>query len=142
MQPFYKNPWFQTFIATAGIILLITIVWNGLLKKEIKNRERAETLLRESERKFRNVIEASPMGIFLYKLEFHIRPTMIGKITTCLQFITVILVLSRTYLKLPSEFYVTTFYITALFSIISGLHYMQSWFKMMGEGSESRNNIP
>jgi PAS domain S-box-containing protein len=39
-----------------------------LLKSEIKERERIENQLRESENKFRNVVDASPMGIHMYEL--------------------------------------------------------------------------
>jgi len=39
-----------------------------LLKSEIKERERIENQLRESENKFRNIIDASPMGIHMYEL--------------------------------------------------------------------------
>ena len=39
-----------------------------LFKSEIKERERIENQLRESENKFRNIVDASPMGIHMYEL--------------------------------------------------------------------------
>ena len=36
---------------------------------DITDRKRAEEGIRESERRFRNIVEASPMGVFLYELD-------------------------------------------------------------------------
>lgn len=74
--------------------------------------------------------------LFLIRQEFvAVKPSILSKITTCLQFASVIVVLSRGYLFSFSEItYVYLFYLTALFTISSGLHYMYNWFKMMGEG--------
>ena len=75
--------------------------------------------------------------LFLNGLEFNIRPSIISKINTCLQFITVIAVLSKDYLSYSSEFYFYLFCLTALFTISSGLHYMHYWFRVMGEDRTS-----
>ena len=74
----------------------------------------------------------------LNRLEFNIRPSILSKITTCLQFITVISVLSRDYFSFSARFYFCIFLIAALFTISSGLHYMRYWYKMMGEESGSQ----
>lgn len=74
----------------------------------------------------------------LNRLEFNIRPSILSKITTCLQFITVIAVLSRDYLLYPPDFYFYLFWLTALFTITSGLHYIHFWFRVIGEGSQVR----
>ena len=76
--------------------------------------------------------------LFLNRLEFNIKPSFLSKITTCLQFIAVVAVLSKDYVPLSSRNYLYIFYVTAFFTISSGLHYMHYWFKMMGEGSNSR----
>jgi cardiolipin synthase len=73
--------------------------------------------------------------VFLNRMEINITPSIWSKITTCLQFFSVIAVLSRAYVGLPSPFYLYLFYLTGLFTIISGLHYMHYWFRMMGEVS-------
>lgn len=75
--------------------------------------------------------------LFLTRLEFAaIKPSIISKFTTCLQFASVIAVLARGHIfSLPSGAYIALFYLTALFTISSGLHYMHYWFKMMGEGA-------
>lgn len=79
--------------------------------------------------------------LFLNRQEFKLQPSIASKITTCLQFITVLSVLAKHYLVFPPMFYISVYYLTALFTIISGLHYMHYWFKMMGDGSDHLNNI-
>ena len=79
--------------------------------------------------------------LFFNRLEFKIKPSIVSKVTTCLQFIAVLSVLARDYLVFPSMFYISVYYLTALFTIISGLHYMHYWFKMMGDGSDRQNII-
>ena len=73
--------------------------------------------------------------ISLNRMEFRVKPSMVSKINTCFQFATAIAVLSRNYLPLPSVFFLFLYYATALFTISSGLHYLQYLFKVMGEGS-------
>ena len=83
------------------------------------------------------------LGVFVFflnRLEFKIKPSILSKINTCLQFATVIGVLSKNYLPFSSKFYLFTFYTTAFFTISSGLHYMHYWFKMMGEGLANNSN--
>lgn len=45
---------------------------------DITHRERAEEALRESEEKFRNIIESSPMGIHIYEMDADGRLLLIG----------------------------------------------------------------
>ncbi|MBW1942928.1 MAG: CDP-alcohol phosphatidyltransferase family protein [Deltaproteobacteria bacterium] len=78
--------------------------------------------------------------LFLNKLELNIKPSIISKITTCLQFITVVSVLARNLLPFGPDAYLYIFYITALFTISSGLHYMHYGFRLMGEGSQDRKS--
>ncbi len=75
--------------------------------------------------------------LFLNQSEFRIRPSVLSKLNTCLQLVCVFLVLSQGYLRwlLPLKPYV--FWITGLFTISSGLHYMRSWFRLMGDGALS-----
>lgn len=76
----------------------------------------------------------------LNRVEVKIKPSIISKITTCLQFITLIAVLSRNYIILPAGFYPILLYATAFFTIASGLHYIHFWFRCMGENSTGRKN--
>ena len=74
-------------------------------------------------------------------MEFKLKPSVISKLTTCLQFIAVLSVLSKDYTGYPTLYYLSVYYLTALFTISSGLHYMHYWFKMMGEGGDNQGNI-
>ncbi len=71
--------------------------------------------------------------LFLNNLEFNIKPTISSKITTCFQFITVIVVLSKGYVSFFAEHYRYLFFTTAFFTIISFLQYMHQWFRIIGE---------
>ena len=81
------------------------------------------------------IILLGVLVLFLIRTEFAIKPTPISKITTWLQFITILVVLSQAYMPFITKFYPYIFYLTALLTISSGLHYMYNWFKMIGEGS-------
>ncbi|UCF56482.1 MAG: CDP-alcohol phosphatidyltransferase family protein [Deltaproteobacteria bacterium] len=76
--------------------------------------------------------------LFLNRLEVTIKPSILSKITTWSQFLTVIVVLAEGYMPSVTKFYPYIFYVTALLTISSGLHYMHYGFKMMGEGSGER----
>jgi cardiolipin synthase len=73
--------------------------------------------------------------LHLNRLEIKIRPSAVSKINTCLQFITLFMVLLKGCVLLPSVVYDALYYITAAFTIISGLHYMQFGLRIMGEGT-------
>lgn len=80
------------------------------------------------------------MGIFALVfngVKFDIKPSILSKITTCFQFITVVAVLSKGYFQFSETFYFYIFCVTALFTISSGLHYMHYWFGVMGEDRPS-----
>ena len=80
--------------------------------------------------------------LFLSGLDIKIKPSILSKINTCLQFVTIVAVLSKDIFlnSIPYQFFLYTFYLTALFTISSGLHYMHYWFKVMGEGTNERKN--
>ncbi len=80
--------------------------------------------------------------LFLIRMEFvRIKPSILSKITTCLQFASVIVVLARpTFMIWPEAYYRYLFYLTAFFTISSGLHYMHYWFTLIGEGPANNLN--
>jgi len=75
--------------------------------------------------------------LFLNGFNLSIKPSIISKINTCFQFSTVVAVLAREYLPFPAVDYVYLYYVTALFTVASGLDYMRYGFQMMGEGTIS-----
>jgi cardiolipin synthase (CMP-forming) len=72
--------------------------------------------------------------LFLNGFNLSIKPSIISKINTCFQFTTVVAVLSGGNLALPAAVYLYLYYVTALFTVASGLDYMRYGFQMMGEG--------
>ena len=83
------------------------------------------------------------LGIFYLSFnrgDVKLSPSIVSKLTTCMQFITVLSVLSKAYLGFHSYFYLVVYYLTALFTISSGLHYMHFWFKVMGEEEDNQGN--
>jgi len=80
------------------------------------------------------------MGIsimFLHGMKIDIKPSISSKITTCLQFITLILILSKDYLAGFQGYYRYLFYVTAFFTTISFLQYTHQWFKLTGDAKDS-----
>lgn len=80
------------------------------------------------------------MGIsimFLNGMKIKIKPAVSSKITTCLQFITLISILAKDYLAGFGSYYPYLFYVTALFTIISFLQYTHQWFKLTGDAKDS-----
>ncbi len=79
----------------------------------------------------------------LNRMEISIKPKIASKITTCLQFVTIIAVLSKgyilkDYIPYSEKLYFYLFGTTALFTIGSGLHYIHYWFRMAVEESQER----
>jgi len=83
------------------------------------------------------------LGVLVFhlnRLEIRIRPSIVSKINTCFQFITLSIVLLKGLVLLPSAIYEALYYITAALTIISGLHYMQYGLRAMGEGTGNNVN--
>ncbi len=78
--------------------------------------------------------------LFLYKQDIQINPSIVSKITTCLQLTTVFLVLVHNHYHIFSTVIPVTYVVTGILTIASGLHYMRSWFQMMGEASSDDSN--
>ncbi len=72
--------------------------------------------------------------LFLNKTDFSIRPSILSKITTCLQLGSVFLVLSKDHFPFFLELSNPIFWITGFFTITSGLLYIRYWFRTIGEG--------
>jgi len=76
--------------------------------------------------------------LFLNRLDVIIKPSFVSKVTTWAQFVTVLIVLSESYLPAIAKLYPYVYYLTGLLTISSGLHYMYCGLKMIGEGSAER----
>jgi cardiolipin synthase (CMP-forming) len=77
--------------------------------------------------------------LFLTKQDIVIKPSILSKINTCLQLATVFVVLVRNHFNLFSSMIPIIYILTGVLTIASGLHYMRSWFQMMGEGPQDNN---
>jgi cardiolipin synthase (CMP-forming) len=75
--------------------------------------------------------------LFLNEKKIEISPVVSSKITTCLQFLTVILVLAKDYVSGLVRYYPFLFYLTAILTAISFLQYMHQWFRMTGESKDA-----
>ena len=73
--------------------------------------------------------------LFLNGTKFKIRPSVLSKMTTCLQIGTVLLVLSKKHFQPLSQISDYLFWVTGVFTITSGLHYMSYWFRLIGDSS-------
>ena len=73
--------------------------------------------------------------LFLNGTDFNVRPSVLSKMTTCIQLGTVFMILSAGYFHFFSRISVYVFWTAGLLTISSGLHYMRYWFGMMGSGS-------
>ena len=80
------------------------------------------------------------LGVLILVLnnqDLKIRPSILSKMTTCLQLGTIFVVLSKNHFHLSSQLGIYLFWATGLLTISSGLHYMRYWFRMIGEGALS-----
>lgn len=78
------------------------------------------------------LISLGVAALHIYRVEIRIQPSIPSKITTCFQFITVVVVLASKFVLLPEVLFDWLFTLTAAATIISGLHYIQAWFRIMG----------
>jgi len=56
---------FWKVVAVLGMVILLLIIWNWKLAREIASRKRVEETLRRSEERFRTIFEQSPLGVAL-----------------------------------------------------------------------------
>jgi cardiolipin synthase (CMP-forming) len=73
--------------------------------------------------------------LYLHGTDFTIRPSILSKATTCVQLVTVFVVLAKGQFPVLDQRVKYLFWLAGLLTISSGLHYMRNWFGMMGEDS-------
>jgi cardiolipin synthase len=74
--------------------------------------------------------------LFLTKQDIVIKPSILSKLTTCFQLATVFLVLAGNHFDCFLGIIPVSYIATGVLTTASGLHYMRSWFQMMGDGSQ------
>jgi cardiolipin synthase len=73
--------------------------------------------------------------LFLNRHDVIIRPSILSKITTCLQLLCIFVVLAGTLFEISPQVSKGLFWGTGVLTVSSGLHYMRQWFTMMGNES-------
>jgi len=71
--------------------------------------------------------------LYLNRTGLAIKPSILSKLTTCLQLGTVFVVLSKNHFPIFLNISDYLFWATGLLTVSSGLHYMRYWFGMVGE---------
>ncbi|MFO7985866.1 MAG: CDP-alcohol phosphatidyltransferase family protein [Desulfatiglandaceae bacterium] len=74
--------------------------------------------------------------LFLNHDDLRIQPSLLSKITTCLQMGTVFVVLVIQSLGFLSALVPGVYWVTGLLTIASGLGYIRAWFLLMSERSD------
>ncbi len=65
--------------------------------------------------------------LIIFDAPFEVRPSITGKLTTLSQIIMITLVMVSKMAKFPEKLITLSFYITAVFTIISGVQYFRRW---------------
>jgi len=71
--------------------------------------------------------------LFLMRVEIIIRPSILSKVNTCMQLVSVFVVLCRDHLPLIAPLSGHIFWLTGALTIGSGLHYMRFWLRTMSD---------
>jgi len=82
------------------------------------------------------IILLGVMVLYLNRHPLKVHPSLLSKATTCLQIATILMVLSNGYLNIePIKIY--TFWITAGFTIASGLQYIRIGLVILSQGEKT-----
>lgn len=86
----------------------------------------------------RDVLICGGIGVLmLYNRNFAIRPSMISKVTTLLQLLTVAFHLGQQYIVPFKEYRMGLIFLTTAFTILSGGHYLWRGFRILGSPDEA-----
>ena len=69
--------------------------------------------------------------LLFHNVKVEIKPSIISKLTTLVQLLTVLVVLGSSYLAFPRWTYLVLFFLTGLFSMASGLQYTVRGFQLL-----------
>ncbi len=83
------------------------------------------------------IILLGVLVLYLNRYPVKIQPSLLGKATTCMQVVTILIVLSHDYLNIRF-LKIYSFWLAALFTLASGLQYMRSGLIILSQGANSR----
>lgn len=83
------------------------------------------------------IILLGVLVLYLNRYPVKIQPSLLGKATTCMQVVTILIVLSHDYLNIRF-LKIYSFWLAALFTVASGLQYMRSGLIILSQGANSR----
>ena len=78
------------------------------------------------------------LAFLIKKKAIQIGPSKLSKVNTLFQILTVIIILGQDIHKFPDYFYLAAFWITAFFTVSSGVHYLYEWLKYLS-GDENNS---
>lgn len=88
----------------------------------------------------RDVIIVAGIGVLmLFERPLDIRPSMVSKTTTCLQICLIFVFLGDQFLSFLVEFQQPLVYLTAIFTVLSGIHYVVVGFRILVSDNEPHN---
>jgi cardiolipin synthase len=86
------------------------------------------------------IIMLGVITLMFHQVRVEINPSLLGKMTTLVQILTVLLTLARPYLAMPDWCYEFLFWSTALLCIITGFQYIMMgnrlWERQRGEAAD------
>lgn len=82
------------------------------------------------------IILLGVLVLYLNHYPVKIHPSLLGKATTCIQVVAILIVLSNAYLGI-SFLRIYSFWVAALFTIASGLQYMRNGLTILSQGVNS-----
>jgi cardiolipin synthase len=82
------------------------------------------------------IILLGVLVLYLNRYPVKIQPSLLGKATTCMQVVTILIVLSDDYLNIRF-LKIYSFWLAALFTVASGLQYIRSGLIVLNQGTKS-----
>ena len=74
--------WVLGITGIAALILIVIVFWNTILSREIRERKQAEQALRESEEKYRSMMESMVDSVYICSPDYHVEymnPAMVTR---------------------------------------------------------------
>lgn len=88
------------------------------------------------------IILLGMMTLLFHNVRVEIKPSIISKLTTLVQLMTVLAVLASSYVSGPRWAYLVLFFLTGLFSVVSGLQYIVKGFQLLDAKRTNNQHVP